>query len=95
MQLGCIDENHQSSIDHEASENLNLMNEMFKELLTFEQKFIVSCLEDRRQFNKKSDNGLELREVMGEVKSMEGAMHKCCEIAKFAIEKYDDLVNKH
>jgi hypothetical protein len=68
---------------------------MFKEIVTFEQKSIVTSLEDRRKFNKKSDIGGELREVMGEVKNMEGAMNKCCEIAKFAIEKYDDLVNKH
>lgn len=32
---------------------------------------------------------------MGEVKNIEGAMYKCCEIAKFVIQKYEGLANKH
>lgn len=96
MQFGVFDEKHSwTNNEHEVSEYMNVMSEMFKELLTCEQKFVVTSIEDRRQFNKKSDIGEEMREVMGEVKNMEGAMHKCCEIAKFAIEKYEDLVNKH
>ena len=32
---------------------------------------------------------------MDEFINIEGAMKKCCEIAKFAIQKNDDLLNKH
>lgn len=71
------------------------MNEMLKKLMIFEQKFKATSLSDRRQFSKKSDPNEELKEVMGEVKNIEGAMFKCCEIAKFAIQKYEDLANKH
>ena len=80
--------------DNESSECLNTKNIMFKELLNFEKKYVVSSLSDRRKSNK-ADGGEELREVMGEVKNIEGAMLKCCEIAKFAIEKYDNIVGKH
>lgn len=36
-----------------------------------------------------------MREVVGEVQKIEGAMLKCVEIAKYAMEKYDDVVGKH
>lgn len=71
------------------------MNEMFKDLLTVEQKYTLTPLNQRRQLKKKPDAKEELREVMNEVQDIEGAVFKCCEIAKFAIEKYDNLASKH
>lgn len=32
---------------------------------------------------------------MNEVKNIEGAMQTFCEMAKFAMQKYEDLANKH
>ena len=32
---------------------------------------------------------------MTEAQGMETALGKCCDVAKFAIEKYDDLANKY
>ena len=57
------------------------LNDFFKELATFEQKFIVTSLIERRQFNKKADPDEELTEVLDNVKDIEGALKKCCQIA--------------
>lgn len=37
----------------------------------------------------------ELSEVLGDVKEIEDALQKCCDIARLAIEKYDDLFSSH
>ena len=71
------------------------MNNMFNQLVKFEKNYSKSSFVDRIKNDQKVENKEELREVVGEVQKIEGAMLKCVEIAKFAMEKYDDVVGKH
>ena len=50
------------------------MNNLFKELISFEKNYVASSLTERRKNNKKTDSNEELREVVDEVKNIEGAM---------------------
>ena len=82
--------------DKEASpENCTEMNDFFKQLATFEQSLLVTPLEQRRQFHQKEAPSEELQEVHLEVKEIESALSRACEIARYAIEQFDDLMGRY
>jgi len=43
------------------------MNNMFKELLNVEKKYVTSSIVDRQKNNLKIENSEELQDVLGEV----------------------------
>lgn len=56
---------------------------------------MVTSIEHRRQFKKSKDKESEIQEMLDYVKEVEGALARCCSIARLSIEKYDKLYSEH
>ena len=74
-----------------SQKNAADFNEYFKDLAMFEQKYIITSLDERRIFMKSSDAKEELKSVLECVKEVEKALARSCSIARETIEKYDSM----